>query len=97
LIVPASTLSRDALEVVLERFHEVYDAPSFEAVDRLFAADTLLGMLDQGIAFQRSLELIVSQVVPTTRIHLTSKRGPELPQQSQPEQAMQQLVVAPTI
>ena len=92
--MPASTLSPDTLEVVLERFHEVYDAASFEAVDRLFKADTLLGMLDQGIAFQRSLELIVSQVVPATGIPLTSKRKPELAPPAQSEMALPQLVAA---
>jgi hypothetical protein len=97
LIVSEETLSRDTLEVVIERFDAVHNAWFFSAVDGLFAADTLLGMLDQGIAFHRSLELIVSQVVPTTKTLTRSKRRPELTQPYQSEEAIQQSVVTPTI
>jgi hypothetical protein len=61
LIVSEKNLSGDALEVVAERFDAVDNVSSSRAVDRLFDTDTLLGMLDQGIAFRRLLEL--SQVV----------------------------------
>jgi hypothetical protein len=63
LIVSEKTLSRDTLEVVAERLDAVDNVSSSRVIDRLFDTDTLLGMLDQGIAFRRSLELVVSQVV----------------------------------
>ena len=88
------TQSRDTLEVVIEQFDPVHNTWSFSAVDGLLETDTLLGMLDQGTAFQRSLELIVSQVVPATGIPLTSKRKPELAPPAQSEMALPQLVAA---
>lgn len=88
------TLSPDTLEVVLERQEEIHSVSSYEVVDRPFEADTLLGMLDQGIAFQRTLELIVSQVVPILRIPSALKRRPELALPPKAEKALQQVVVS---
>ena len=94
LIVFQEILSRDMHEVVAERLDKVHDVLFLEEVDRMFDMDTLLGMLDQGIAFQRSLELIVSQVVPATGIPPKSKRRPELAPPAQLELALPRLVAA---
>ena len=61
-------LPRDPLDVVLTRLHETHDVSAYEAVERLvnagqaagWNAETLLRMLDQGIALQTLLELIAT-------------------------------------
>jgi len=90
--VSEEALSRDMLEVFAGPLGAVDNVSFSRAVDRLFDTDTLLGMLDQGIAFQRSLELVGSQVMPTTGIPPTSKRRPGLARPSQAEIALPQLV-----
>ena len=67
--MPTVTQSRYPLEAVLTVLHESHDVSAYEAVERLvyaaeaagFDADGLLVLLDQGIAFQEVLELIVSK------------------------------------
>jgi hypothetical protein len=67
--VPARILPRDPVEVVLTGLHESHEVSAYEAVERLVHAaeiaglDTkaLLAMLDQGIALQKLLELIISK------------------------------------
>jgi len=67
--VPAGILPPDPVKVVLTGLHEAHEVSAYEAVERLVLAaeaagldtDTLLGMLDQGIAFQKVLDLIVSK------------------------------------
>ena len=87
LIVSDGILSCDMLEVVLKRLNESHNLSAYEAVDRLvragetagFDIDTLLRMLDEGIALQKLLDLIVSRAVPISNIApLASKRKPEL-------------------
>jgi len=90
--VSEETLSRDTLELFSGRLEPVDNVSFFRAVDSLFDTDALLGMLDQSIAFQRSLELVGSQVMPATGIPPTSKRRPELAQPAQAEMALPQLV-----
>lgn len=79
-------LPRDTLEAVLTRLQESHDVSAYEAVERLvhvggvagFDTDTLLRMLDQGMALQKLLELIVSRAVPISEAApLESKRKPE--------------------
>jgi hypothetical protein len=94
LIVSEETLSRDSFEVAAERLDAVDNLSSSGAVDGCSIRITRLGMLDQGIAFQTSLELVVSQVVAATGIRPTSKRRPELVSPAQPEMALPQVVVA---
>lgn len=63
------TLPRDPMEIVLRGLHESHDVAAYEAVERLLytaeaaGVDTqaLLRMLDQGIAFQNVLDLIISK------------------------------------
>lgn len=67
--MPTRTLLGDPLEVVLKGLHEAHDLSAYEAVERLvrageaagFDTDTLLRMLDQGITFQKLLELIIAR------------------------------------
>jgi hypothetical protein len=69
LAVLPRTLPRDPMEVVLRGLHESHDVAAYEAVERLLytaedaGVDTqaLLRMLDQGIAFQNVLDLIISK------------------------------------
>ena len=92
---------RDALEIILSRLHEAHHVSAYDAVDRLvcagetagFDVNTLLGMLDRGMAFQTLIELIVSKSIPVT-VPPESKRKPEPAQPTQPEQALKQVVVA---
>lgn len=95
-------LSCDTLEVVLKRLDESHNLSAYEAVDRLvsvgqtagFDVDTLLRMLDDGIALQKLLDLIVSRAVPISNIApIESKRKPE-PTQVRPEKVLSHLVVA---
>lgn len=97
------TLLRDTLEVVLARLHESHDVSAYEAVDRLVHAgeeagldtDTLLRMLDQGISLQKLFDLIVSRAVSVAPIApLQSKRRSEPTPPAQPEQVLDQLLVA---
>jgi len=61
---------REPVEGLLTSLHESHDVSAYEAVERLlqageaaeFDADTLLAMLDQGIALQKLFDLIVSKV-----------------------------------
>lgn len=63
------TLPRDPVEIVLTGLHESHDVSAYEAVERLLYtaqaagvdAQALLRMLDQGIAFQNVLDLIISK------------------------------------
>ena len=67
--MPARTQPRYPVDAVLTVLHESHDVSAYEAVERLvyaaeaagFGADKLLAMLDQGMAFQEVLELIVSK------------------------------------
>jgi len=67
--VPAGTQPRYPVEAVLTVLHETHDLSAYEAVGRLvyaaeaagFDPDALLAMIDQGIAFEKVLELIVSK------------------------------------
>ena len=67
--MPTRTLPGDPLEVVLQGLYESQDLSAYEAVERLvrageaagFDANTLLRMLDRGIAFQKLLEMIIAQ------------------------------------
>lgn len=67
--MPARILPHNAIEVVLRGLHESHDVSAYEAVERLVRAgeaagldpDSLVRMLDQGIALQKLLELIVSK------------------------------------
>ena len=86
------SLSRDTLEVFAGRLDAVDNVSFSRAVDSLFDTDTLLGMLGQGIASQRSLELVGSQVMRATGIPPTSKRKPGLAQPVRAEMALPQLV-----
>jgi hypothetical protein len=69
LAVLPRTLPRDPVEIVLTGLHESHDVSAYEAVERLLytaqaaGVDTqaLLRMLDQGIAFQNVLDLIISK------------------------------------
>jgi len=93
---------RDALAVVLTRLHEAHHVSAYEAVDRLvragetvgFDVNALLGMLDEGIAFQKLLELIASKSVPLSTAPPESKRKPGPAQPAQPEQVLREVVVA---
>src|SRR5262245_21078949 len=86
LIVSDGILSCDTLEVVLKRLNESHNVSAYEAVDRLvrageaagFDIDTLLRMLDEGIALEKLLDLIVSRAISASNIApLESKRKPE--------------------
>jgi hypothetical protein len=77
-------LSCDQLEVVLKRLDESHDLSAYEAVDRLlhvgqatgFDTCTLLRMLDEGIALQTLLDLIVSKAVSISNVApLESRRN----------------------
>ncbi|HXJ90299.1 MAG TPA: hypothetical protein VMS18_26040 [Candidatus Binatia bacterium] len=67
--MPAGTQPRHTVEAVLTVLHETHDLSAYEAVERLlyaaeaagFNADALLAMIDQGIAFEKVLELIGSK------------------------------------
>jgi hypothetical protein len=67
--VSRRTLPREPVENLLTRLHESHDVSAYEAVERLlqageaaeFDADTLLAMLDQGVALQKVFDLIVSK------------------------------------
>lgn len=67
--MPAGILPRDPVEAVHIGLHESHDVSAYEAVERLvrageaagFDPDTLLAMLDQGVALQKLFELIVSK------------------------------------
>jgi len=91
--VSEKTLSRETPGIAAGHLHAVDSVSFSRAVDRLFDTDTLLGMLDQAMAIQRSLELVVSLVVPATGIPPTSKRRPELAPPAQAEMALPELVV----
>ena len=103
LIVSDGILSCDTLEVVLKRLNEAHNVSAYEAVDRLvragetagFDIDTLLRMLDEGIALQKLLDLIVSRAVPMSNIApLASKRKPELASLVRHDRALSDLAVA---
>ena len=96
-------LSCGTLEVVLKRLHESHDLSAYESVDRLvhagqaagIDADTLLGMLDEGIALEKILDLIVSRAAPTfNTAPLESKRNPELTPPVPQNRARSRLVAA---
>ncbi len=63
------TLPHERVEDILTSLHESHNVSSYEAVERLvqageaaeFDADTLLAMLDQGVALQKLFDLIVSK------------------------------------
>jgi hypothetical protein len=65
--VSRTTLPREPVENILTSLHESHDLSSYEAVERLVQAgaeaqvdpDTLLAMLDQGVALQTLFDLIV--------------------------------------
>jgi len=67
--VPAGNLPRDPLDIVLTRLHESHDVSAYEAVERLvqageaaaFDTETLFGMLDRGIDFEKLLEIIAAK------------------------------------
>jgi hypothetical protein len=69
LAVLPRILPRDPVEVVLTGLHESHNVSAYEAVERLlYTAEAagvdpqaLLRMLDQGIAFQNVLDLIISK------------------------------------
>jgi hypothetical protein len=93
-------LSCDTLEVVLKRLGESHDVSAYEAVDRLVRAGqtagfdirTLLRMIDNGIALQELLDLIVSRAVPISDIApLVSKRQSDA---APPERPLSHLVAA---
>ena len=92
---------RDALEVILTRLHEAHHVSAYEAADRLvrageiagFDVNALLGMLDEGIAFQKLLELIVSKSGPLSTAPPESKRKPWPVQPVQTEEALRHVVV----
>lgn len=95
-------LSNDTLAVVLRRLNESHNVSAYEAVDRLvragesagFDIDTLLRMVDEGIALQKLLDLIVSRSAPIPHIPpLSSKQKPE-PGPLVKEEALSHLVVA---
>jgi hypothetical protein len=62
-------LPREPVEDLLTSLHESHDVSAYEAVERLlqageaaqFDADTLLAMLNQGVALQKLFDLIVSK------------------------------------
>jgi hypothetical protein len=93
---------RVALEAILNRLHEAHHVSAYEAVDRLVRAgetagydvNALLGMLDQGIGFQKLLNLIVSKSVPSSTTPPKSKRNPGPARATCPEQVLKQVVVA---
>lgn len=97
------TPPRETLEVVLTRLHEAHDVSAYEAVDRLvrageaagFEAKMILRMLDQGMAFQNLLELIVSKSVPApSSAPPESKRRYESAQPAQQGTTVPQLAAA---
>jgi len=101
--VSAPAQTKNTLEVILTRLHEPHELSAYEAVDRLVHAgeavgmdtDTILRMLDQGMPFQKLLELIVSKSLLITSIApLESKRKPEPVQPAQPEKTLRQMIVA---
>lgn len=103
LIVSDGILSCDTLEVVLKRLDESHNLSAYEAVDRLvragetagFDIDTLLRMLDGGIALQKLLDLIVSRAVPISSIApLESKRSSEPSPSARQNRALSHLVAA---
>lgn len=103
LIVSEGILSRDTLEVVLKRLNESHNVSAYEAVDRLvrageaagFDTDSLLRMLDEGIALQKLLDLIVLRAVPVPNTApLESKRKPELTPPLRQDRARSHLVAA---
>jgi hypothetical protein len=67
--VRAGTQSVNTFEVVLSRLREVHDVSVYEAVERLvrtaeaagFDTNSLLRLLDQGMTFEKLLELIESK------------------------------------
>jgi hypothetical protein len=67
--VSHGTLPREPVEELLTSLHESHDLSAYESVERLlqagetaeFDADTLLAMLDQGVALQKLFDLIVSK------------------------------------
>ena len=67
--MPARTQPRYPVEAVLAVLQESHDVSAYEAVERLvyaaeaagFDTNRLLAMLDQGMAFEEVLELIVSK------------------------------------
>jgi len=67
--VPARTLPREPVQDILKSLHEAHDLSAYEAVERLvqtgeaaeFDADTLLAMLNRGVALQKLFDLIVSK------------------------------------
>jgi hypothetical protein len=67
--VSRRTLPREPVEDLLTSLHESHDVSAYEAVERLLQAgeaaeldaDTLLAMLNQGVALQKVFDLIVSK------------------------------------
>lgn len=67
--MPARTLPREPVQDILKSLHEAHDLSAYEAVERLvqtgeaaeFDADTLLAMLNRGVALQKLFDLIVSK------------------------------------
>jgi hypothetical protein len=74
--VPAGTQPRYSVEAVLTVLHESHDVSAYEAVERLvyaaeaagFDPDVLLAMIDQGIAFEKVLETIVSKATCSQKV-----------------------------
>jgi len=96
-------LSNDTLAVVLRRLNESHNVSAYEAVDRLVRAgesagvdiDTLLRMVDEGIALQKLFDLIVSRSALIPHIApLLSKRKPEPGPLVREDEALSYLVVA---
>ena len=101
--MPARLLPHDVLETILTRLHESHDLSAYEAVERLvhageaagFDTDTLLRMLDHGVAFQKLLELIAAKATSVSEdAPIASKRESEPISQAQSEKALKDLLVA---
>ena len=72
----AGTQPRYPIEAVLSVLHETRDLSAYEAAERLvytaeaagFNAGAILAMIDQGIAFEKVLEFIVSKASCTQKV-----------------------------
>lgn len=67
--MPVGAQPRYPVEAVLTVLHETHNLSAYEAVERLvyaaeaagFNANTILAMIDQGMAFEKVLDLVVSK------------------------------------